>query len=318
MFRTIVFALFLCGIAHSARIPGLDAIGFGFDITTGTKKLPLTQWTYNDNNQWFNPLTSETVACPDQVIVASSSEAEIIADVYWNIQEYVQAIAEEYGVATGTDLPPHAIGGASAVGKFEAIFAGGEYILAAAQHTFSLYTVASLPVEMLRLSKPFVTLVNSLPATYDEAAYKKIITHFGTHFVAEVVLGGKVIVYSEIAAGAVVHIGAQGIGQYSVEKLYNYTGVEGYSAINAGAALAAEGNVFSYASVSGGLLEKFGNYSSWVESLKSAPGAISHRLVDIAQLMDHPTKQQNMRTALNQHFASLKKSKSPAGNIPKH
>ena len=43
----------------------------------------------------------------------------------------------------------------------------------------------------LQLNSDFETAINDLPEVYDEKAYTRFLNYFGTHYVIQLIMGGK-------------------------------------------------------------------------------------------------------------------------------
>ena len=59
--------------------------------------------------------------------------------------------------------------------------------------------MSSLRKSFFKVSETFENAVNDLPSeAYEPAVYNSFIRQFGTHFVAEVTMGAKVVIHSEV------------------------------------------------------------------------------------------------------------------------
>lgn len=94
-----------CGqtYAELPPLPGLDFVGFGFDIRYDNVKTglvtPLVDWTYLEKQMYTYPVYREiTYKVPDQVAARTLSYTEATAYVYSNITEYSTIIANNFGI----------------------------------------------------------------------------------------------------------------------------------------------------------------------------------------------------------------------------
>jgi len=299
--RLLVFLFALNCVLSISPIPGLDSIGVGFDVVHGKSRLPVVSWTYNAKNSWTNPFTSQKHDAPDQVIVSVSSEADLTANVFWTVKEYVASMVDFAGIANGGGIPSSAFGFSAEVIRASTVLAGGEYAFVVTENQFVLYEIASFPSSSLQLSEPFSSFVNSLPETYDAASYKRLLETFGTHVVVQVAVGGKAVMFTQLEAVAAAEIGAQAVVQLAVSQFNNFTqfGIAGRGAV--AAEFEATVDLFSYFSFKGGIFEEVDNYNGWVKSIKLAPIPVKYQLTEITELISHPIRKENVRTALMEH-----------------
>jgi len=292
-FVIITFAMMVLPFVFAERhIIGMDSLGLGFDIIKGKPKLPTIQWSYKDATKWYNPFINEMQDVPNEAVVVVESSAELSADIFFSIEEYAASIASWHEIE---NAPNNAFTSSAQIQAASTLFIG-EYAVGIVANTFQLYTIALLPSEQLKLSKSFSTMVESLSETYDAPSYTRILDLFGSHFVVEVFLGGEAVIYTQLEA----ELTAAGELHGAFSKILNQ-----FQNITAQGGLFASSNLFTYSSVKGGLVEKWGNYNNWVESIKDVPSPIGYRLADISELVSHPKKKQNMKLAINDRFQKM-------------
>jgi len=299
---TVVFLLAIGFTFGVSPIPGLHSIGVGFDIVHGKTKLPAVSWTYDGKNTWTNPFTSNSHDVPDQIIVSVASEADLTANIFWTVREYVSSMIEFAGSAGRINIPPTAFSYSTDVVGASTVLVGGEYAFVVVENKFILYEIASIPSSSMKPSETFSSFINALPETYDANSYKNLLDNFGTHYVTQVAIGGKAIMFTQVTAVAAAEIGTQAVLQMALSQFHNITqfAIAGNAAFAAG--FEATVDLFSYFSFKGGIFAEIDQYSNWVESIKLAPTSVKYQLAEITDLIPHPMKKEHVRTALTEYY----------------
>jgi len=294
-------------LVSPAPIPGLDLVGVGIDILSGKTKLPVVQFSYNNQGTWYNPFLGQSFDSPDQAVVYVTSETDIDVGVYWSLADYAAAYADAYEV--DETYYDYAYTQSDAVAQAYAVFYGGESVLSVTEAEISLYEVVCYPTSMLQSSDLFASMVEKLPTEYDEKAYGKMVKTFGTHVVIQAAFGGEALMCSTVANELYVEYGVQAVQSAALAHFQQATGVAIYGAEGAEEELVDQGYLQSYFTYSGGLYEEVDVYSDWMKTVKYAPSRISYKLAEVSEMVSHPQKKIHMQKAVMDHVTAAKKLK---------
>ncbi|MEQ2201752.1 hypothetical protein XENOCAPTIV_017468 [Xenoophorus captivus] len=201
------------------------------------------------------------------------------------------------------------------------------------RYTFSMHSVtcahygfrvSSTP----SLSSEFKTHLSSLPSQYTSttaAAYKDVLNTYGTHYIRQVHLGGRMrrvtssrtclsslnwltsdAVHSCLSKGVAVGLGKIKLSSVSTscsKVLQNYNSFTGY----------ASGLHQHYTEVSGGngwsgefaiSQNDSTGFSTWLKSLKDHPDVVSYSLRPLYELMPSNSQKSGMKVAIQQYLES--------------
>jgi len=326
----VVCLILFVTLTVGAPIAGIDSLGVGFDLLSGKSKLPAVSYSYNDETKWFNPYTSETSEVPDQVgKIAISAQAALGTQVYLTAAEYAAGVAQ---VADGVEYSQWkgaAFANDEAVIKARMVFAGGEKVLVEVKEVMQLYEILLLPwqTNMLQPSRSLSAMVESLPSHYSKAEYRELVSQFGTHFVAKVILGGQAQLVTAVGAGMYFQAGGEAVLKAAGAQFKNLTASGGIAGIEAGE------EYFNFTEVvqvglftQGGFFERFvepssnhatnplkaesselrvlgSPFSRWMESVKRIPAPIRRSLVPLSSLITDPVKKDLIDRAIQDYVA---------------
>jgi len=210
------------------------------------------------------------------------------------------------------------------------VFAGGEHVLVVVKEVIQLYEVLLLPwqTNLLQPSRPLSSMLENLPSQYNKAAYRELVSQFGTHFVAKVILGGEAQLASAVGAGAYMQAGVDAAIKTVGAQFKNLTASGGIAGVEAGEEYL---NITEVVQVGlytqGGFFERFVSpssnpfsdplgegsseslkglaspFSRWVESVKRIPAPIRRSLVPLSSLISDPVKKDLVNRAIEEYVA---------------
>jgi hypothetical protein len=187
--------------APAPVLPGLGALGAGFDAVYGTYALgSVFAYTFSNGHTLSNPFPAQApqvsaYAVPDQVTATSTPSTTLAAQsavVYSSLQAANLLAAN---VASGAMLPasgPFALS-ATVLTTSRSLQRPQTYsAVAVTQRTVTMYQ-AAVAWQAQTLDPNFVAAVNNLPGLYDPAAYSLFTQSYGTHVLVSGTFGGQAV-----------------------------------------------------------------------------------------------------------------------------
>ena len=189
MLFAILFSTAACG--PYPCLPGIDGIGIGFDAVKGTSfgvGRRVVRFNFTFGNTYTDPFGNRTVyGMPDHASVTTGSTQFMGHSVARSVSQYVSTQAEWAGV--DTHFGPWF--SASAETKETASQMGDSlHIVIESRSKLTLYAATLDPPMLLTPDLQFEAVIDSLPSTYDAAAYGRVVQYYGTHYVAVAEFGG--------------------------------------------------------------------------------------------------------------------------------
>jgi hypothetical protein len=179
-------------------IPGIDAMGIGFDSIKGssTGLLPVVQFSYDPAHakQYVNPFNSSLkYAVPGKANVQDNTagESDVHTTSYSSSQDYAKDLAKSASVGIeGAFSADARVQSAQSFLEHRNTFGS----LTVSTVTVSLYDIALDPIDQLSPTSSFKTAVLALPAVYNStttAQYAHLISYYGTDIITAATFGGK-------------------------------------------------------------------------------------------------------------------------------
>ncbi|KAA0710026.1 Perforin-1 [Triplophysa tibetana] len=336
-------------------VPGHNLVGEGFDIvrmkTTGAFVVDMLNYmtggdhgncTYCDNK-----LLKKKQKLPASV-VDWRIKVQCRRSLSAKVQESASSVLKDTTTSTsvswkvGLSVPMVAgvaVGGThSKAARFAKSHASQDKF-SYTSHTFSCRYYSFRLHAQPPLTKEFKGSINTLPAQFNSksvAAYNHFISIYGTHFLRQVDLGGRVKSTTAVRTCKVAMTGL------SVQDVSNCLSAEA-SAVIKGVKVSAEtsyckakkqklekGNSFS-ASFSDRVTEIMGGngeaqdilfapsnksgYGVWLKTLKTLPGVVSYRLTSLHMLATHdPARKASLQAAISSYITKSALSTSCSSN----
>ena len=179
-------------VAGFPCLPGLDAIGIGYDAVTGgfSGSQPVVLFNFTRPGNFYpNPFDNGTsYSYPDQTTVRGHSEKTTSHSVYRSVSDYVSSQSHEAHASA------HAGGffKASVETKWASSHMSDSlHIVAVSEYEVGVYSIALQPPPLLKAHPDMLAYIDMLPEAYDDGAYQNFITYYGTHYPFQVTLGGR-------------------------------------------------------------------------------------------------------------------------------
>jgi len=289
-------------------LPGVDSLGVGFDLVHGKMKLPVVSLNCKDGNKLNNPFNGIEYDVADESSVTISSQSDAAVYVFSTVAQYVATLQEWVGLSgLYSNNNDAAFAYSTEVSKANAVFVGGEFILAVAKNTFQLYEVALAPADQMTITKSFNKMLDNMPEEYSSSEYKKIIDYYGTHVTVTIAVGGEANTFTQVSAVTYGGYSNQRIGNLVTQHFSQATNWTGYGSGDLESFSTQNSSIVSAFSFKGGYVQQVSNYGAWVESIKNAPVVINKRIIDISEFVTHPTKKANLQMAITEHMKTAAK-----------
>ena len=277
-------------------LPGIDAMGVGFDIVSGSSAglLPVVQFSYAAGDIYSNPFNRTlqyAVPVEAKVTTKTSSDSEVTQASYSDAAEYAQ------GLAASVSVSGSAISGAfsasAGVSEVKQLLdqtdAYGSYTVRGEQ--LSIYEVALNPIPFLNVTDAFRAFVETLPPTYDPnnstsvAAYDKLLSYYGTHITTAATFGGSADMNIAVASSYTSnHTSADVTAQAKLHMDFIKAGGSANSSTtDADSAFLSNSLVFT--SLSGGDPTDLTMWSAWRKTYFNAPSQIQYKVHPISEIV---------------------------------
>ena len=302
-----------CRGANYPCLPGMDAVGVGFDAVTGTYSgNPVIALNYTDaDNVWPNPFDNGTsYSYADQATVRGHTEKNTAHTVYRSVTDYVTSQSNEAHASVSYGM----FFKASVETKWaSAHMSDSLSIVAVSEYEVGLYSVTLKPPQLLQAHPDFLKYVDMLPDTYDAAAYQNFITYYGTHYPFQVALGGRARMKTVVAnAFSSTHSDSDITASLSASWGKLGGGGGGSSASNATSQAWQDSTTIATLTVGGDpAIDAFSTttangqgWANWVKSVEhGAPVVTSMQLEPVWSMVPAGPKQDNVLKAV-QAYAS--------------
>lgn len=289
-----------CGVNNLPCLPGIDTLGTGFDILTGTSvgKQQVLDFTYNANQIYVNPFNrSLQYAVPDNVTVRddTGSSSTLETKTFYTSQEYATSLAVSVSVSASLKVFINAFSASASVSvarKFLSSSSGfGSY--SASTETAKLYEVVLPPGMASPKTNIFQTAWQKLPTSYNTSSapiFENFFSYFGTHYIESAIFGGMGIMTCAVNAGYTnTHSSSETDAQASLHFGFLKSGGSSSSAKDQADTSFTNQSYFSASTVGGDpTLGDLTDWSDWVKTFYNAPAQVAYKLRPITDLISDP------------------------------
>jgi len=191
-----------CGAgAQYPCLPGIDAIGIGFDAVYGTSRgvgRRIVSYSFTNSGQtWRDPFGNKTVyAYPDQATVTQKTTQFMGHSIYRSVSQYVRQQSTNAHVKVG--YGPW-FSASAETASAHSVMRDGLHVVAKSTCELGIYDITLDPGMLLSADPKFLQYVQALPEQYDPTAYGQFVNQYGTHFVSSATLGGKATMSTTIS-----------------------------------------------------------------------------------------------------------------------
>lgn len=178
------------GITEYQCLPGLDAIGVGYDaVTAKYAGNPVVAFNFTNSGKVYpNPFDNGTsYSYADQATVMGHTEKSTTHSVYRSVSEYVSSQSHEAHASLNLGF----FKASTETSWASSQMSDGLHIVAVSTFETGLYSITLKPPQLLQADLDMLAYIDSLPEVYDAAEYQKFITYYGTHYPFQVTLGGR-------------------------------------------------------------------------------------------------------------------------------
>jgi len=312
------------GVAHYQCLPGVDALGVGFDAVYGAQALgvgrQVVNFSYTDPSKtYLDPFGNTTIySYPDQAHTTQSTSQFLGHNVYRSVNDYVHAQATDARVHTG-------FGGffsASVETKSASeIMKDNMHIIAESKAQVGIYTITLDPAKLLSPGTKFMQYINMLPSTYDIQAYAQFIQDWGTHYVSAATFGGVAKMHTTISHSYYSYHSDSAI-QANLKVMWGLFGGGGGGGSSSHTTDADwQASASSYTTTSGGdpSIRSFNSsdeWSKWAQSvITGSPIITSYALEMINNVVPAGVKRDNVQKAIMAYAAKHNTSFAPASMV---
>ena len=180
-------------VASYPCLPGLDAVGIGFDAVKGTSfgvGRPVIDFNYTEaGNFWVDPFGNNSkYSYADQMIVTQKTTQATGHSVYRSVHDYISQQQNSANIHASVGM----FFKASAETKWaKGAMSDSLHIVAVSECELGVYSITLSPTMFLKANAQLLQYFDSLPDTYDEVEYMTFLQTYGTHYVSAATFGGK-------------------------------------------------------------------------------------------------------------------------------
>lgn len=297
-----------CG--RSKCLPGIDKLGAGFDIFTGTSDglQQIFDFSYNSGNTYVNPFNSSlSYAQPDNVTVRDKTSSMIGQDsgTYYTAKSFAHSLAVSVSVSG-----EGAVFGASFEASASAKYVNSLLTSSSAYGSFASYSEIKTIYEVVlpdaanaRASPAFQAAWKRLPPNYNTSTaplFQDFLSYFGTHYTHSAVFGGmgkmSCAVNSEFSK-------QQSSSRTSAEAETHFQFLKAAASAghsrNDSSTSFLSGSHFSTSMIGGDpSLGDLTDWPSWTKTFYNAPAVVSYKVRDITDMIWDPASASAIRRAI--------------------
>eukprot|EP01080_Neovahlkampfia_damariscottae_P011224 gene11224-4046_t len=279
-------------------VPNLNLINQGIDMVTGEFKLPPFA-TKKGKNKIKTP-SGNTWGYYDQhkVTIGEQSNTKEIYSNSKSITEYLQKLTR-VNVDKGAWLSL-----SNEVKRVRSITKDKILQYSRVHANFGVFKFELIPNQLLKPSYNFLDQLNNLPDEYDEAKYIEAIKKFGTHFMTEVTLGGRLETEVRVRDSYVKLVGA-GETLYQAVLEFQFFLTNEFQRRNERKDPGADvynQNSQTITKMEGGRRGfRFTDYKKWEKTVEFGPVIIDYKVKRISEMIGRHKKKENyLRATMNE------------------
>jgi len=280
-------------------IPGLDTMGIGFDIVTGSPTLPALQWTFNKGNTWKSPYTQEIYAYPDQVVLDSTSTSQMTTQLLTSYSDFCLNTSD----ASAPGWNRHFFQLGREAQSVRRAFDATQSVLGVVEESYVSYSLELAPYNMIA-SRQFNQSLQQLPRTYDADAYFRFLSEYGTHFSAYSSYGGKAKMYTFIDQNYFTSFSSNQIETMLGAQYAGWKGGIQWGSTSSSTTASFSSESFQWVSFFGGdaTLALTSQWSEWIDTTHYSPAQVFKTLNPIWTLTSDSVLSSNIQHAVNQYY----------------
>eukprot|EP00035_Acanthoeca_spectabilis_P025078 m.456717 g.456717 ORF g.456717 m.456717 type:complete len:408 (+) comp21109_c0_seq1:41-1264(+) len=182
------------GEASYPCLPGMDAIGIGYDAVRGTsfgvgRAVVKLNFSKGNAKVWNDPFGNKTTfSYANQARVTQAADQVTQFSIFRSVSDFVS-----YQQANAhVDASYGMFFKASVDTKWAQSYTNeGLHIVAVTTNELGVYSITLDPPMFMQPDSQFSAYVDALPSEYDADAYNQFIQYYGTHYVSAGTLGGR-------------------------------------------------------------------------------------------------------------------------------
>eukprot|EP00007_Cunea_sp_BSH-02190019_P002041 CAMPEP_0174243070 /NCGR_PEP_ID=MMETSP0417-20130205/30231_1 /TAXON_ID=242541 /ORGANISM="Mayorella sp, Strain BSH-02190019" /LENGTH=845 /DNA_ID=CAMNT_0015322525 /DNA_START=141 /DNA_END=2678 /DNA_ORIENTATION=+ len=287
-------------------LPGLDQLGVGIDMVTGTRMANVLDLSSFSRNLTVRTSAGDLYAVPDSVAASQAFQAGVDAMLFTSASEYTTWAASDTGAWLWVPLDSiSAVLSLSAQSSsVREQLSANVNALALVQEQVLLY---SAQVSELAVLNVFSQSVAHLPQTYDAQSYAEFVQYFGTHVVTTGQYGGlaRATAYLEWS-----FLEGYGSSVAALNAKLKYAGLKrgvGVSFNRAATTLAFEtagGSSMQVDLVGGEDSLPIAQWNQWLSTVRERPSQVRYRVSPLSALITDPTVRSNLERYLQAYLAA--------------
>ena len=288
----------LCNDDTMSCLPGIDAIGVGFDIFTGSSHglMPVVQFSYsNATSVYKNPFDHSAnpikYAVPAGANVAddTTGKSTVVSKTYYTSSDFAASLAMDVSERV-SGVPLNAFGESVKVTTAASYLEHKEQYgsFTSSDLEVTLYDVDLDPLPQLQMTDSFKESVSALPAKYDGTTvqqYLQFMSYYGTHLVTHATFGGAgrmtIAVNSEFTSSST----SLSISEEASTHFRWATASESMKAKMTDASKSFLSKSVITTSVSGGDPTDLSNWATWEQTFGFAPAIVSFKVRPISEIV---------------------------------
>ena len=296
-------------VAQYPCLPGIDAVGIGFDAVYGTSRgvgRQVANFSFTEPGQtWTDPFGNQTAySFPDQAKVTQKTTQFLGHQIYRSVNEYVQQQSVNADVKVG--IGPW-FSASVDTQNAHSVMKDGLHLVAESTCELGIYQITLDPGLLLTPHPKLAQYVALLPDQYDPAAYGQFVADWGTHFVSSATLGGKARMSTTISQEYYSHQSDRSIqAQLQISwGRFGGGGGGGSSSHTHDATWTQNANSQTFTEGGDPAIKSFNSaveWTQWAQSVETtSPIVTSYTLDPIHFLVPEGPKRANVQQAVNQY-----------------
>lgn len=306
-------------------LQGLDTVGIGFNAILGSSdevSRPVVNFTYSEQKQYHTLFGNRMIYnYPDQASVTTktSNKEDFTTTIIRSVSDWTSAQSSWSRVNAHGGFFGASFSASSSTKRVSSQVKDGMNVMLDQRLRMSLYQIALNPPKQLKQATSFQIMIDNLPPDYDDAAYKRVIDYYGTHYIKAAELGGL--------AGMTSTVSSSYASQASNHELEAQANIQ-WGAFRGGAGGGSSGgtqsqqwkeSATSETWLSGGdpKYRKFqtkDEWNAWAESVENSALTQTKYFVEaLWEMVSDPGKKANLQKAILAYAAANNKT-WPAAN----
>jgi hypothetical protein len=288
-------------------------MGVGYDAVTATAHpSPIVSLSFNHQNTYLDPLTGITYLYPDQVSRPTKTpNPPASVNVYRNLTSV--AVEESSGMHFFVPILFTPATLSYSVQNSYKSFAAQLSVRSQKVEDINMWTLSfdTADVTQFSTSAFFNASVHALPDTYDKEKYGLFVATFGTHVIAQTVVGGRSSLWVDVdmsyyssstSSQTDLTIKDQTTGLYADMTEGTFSSTSDFNSRAFGEMLVRGGNAAT--SPLGGVgSASASRYNDWIDSIANLPVPLQVNLVDIADFVSDPIKSAYVQQAVTEYMS---------------